>query len=395
MIAVALVAGSVLLFELTMEPTRDDRLRVLVVVAGAVGLAIGLRWVLGRVSRRLRSLPLLLGVPAVGALVVVAAAVTLAAAGMVLDSPQLPVVFVAIGLGAGLAILATAAVADRAVDDLEQVVSVAVRVGDGELGHRTGVERADEIGELAEAIDRMVAALEDAAARREADDRARREFLAAVGHDLRTPLTAIAAAAEALQDGIADDPDRYLRTIRAQVTTMERLVADVTALTALEAGGVEPEPVDVAELVDDVVESMTPIAHGAGVSLSGAADEVAWSLDPHAVGRLLRNLVQNALDHTPTGGTVDVVARADGEGLAVEVRDSGPGFPPELGDRVFDRFVMADASRHGDRFGLGLAIARSVTEAHGGTIRIGSGPGGVVVATFPSARMRRSVTTRT
>ncbi|MEX1286350.1 MAG: HAMP domain-containing sensor histidine kinase [Acidimicrobiia bacterium] len=382
--ATALVVASIILFELTQDPTGPDRLRLLAVVAGAGILALGLRWLLDRVSGRLRSLPLLLGVPAIGSLVVVAAAVTLAAAGMVLDTPQLPVVFVAIGLGAGLAILATAVVARRAVADLGAVVDVAVRVGDGELGRRTGVDRADEIGDLARAVDRMVDRLEVAAATREADQAARREFLASVGHDLRTPLTAITVAAEALADGVVDDPDRYLATIVAQAATMERLVADVTTLTTLDAGGVSATPTDVVELVDETIEAMGPIADGRGVALVGDVDGAPiWPLDAHAMGRMLRNLVHNAVKHAPVGSIVTVSGRVvDGE-LVVSVHDEGPGFPPDLAERAFDRFVTGDPARRAEGFGLGLTIARSVAEAHGGRIGIGPGPGGTVVAHLP------------
>lgn len=385
LVAAALVVGSVVLFEVTQDPTGPDRLRLLAVVAGAGVLALGLRWLLDRVSGRLRSLPLLLGVPAIGSLVVVAAAVTLAAAGMVLDTPQLPVVFVAIGLGAGLAILATAVVARRAVADLGAVVDVAVRVGDGELGRRTGVDRADEIGDLARAVDRMVDRLEDAAATREADQAARREFLASVGHDLRTPLTAITVAAEALVDGVAEDPDRYLATILAQAATMERLVADVTTLTTLDAGGVSTVPTDVVEIVDETIEAMGPIAHGRAVTLAAdVAGAPVWPLDAHAMGRLLRNLVQNAVEHAPPGSVVSVAGEVADDELVLTVHDEGPGFPPELGERAFDRFVTGDPARRAGGFGLGLTIARSVAEAHGGRIGIGPGPGATVVVHLPS-----------
>jgi signal transduction histidine kinase len=301
----------------------------------------------------------------------------------VIETPQLPVVFVAIGLGAGLAILATALVAQRAVDDLGRVLAVADDVAAGDLEARTGVDRPDEIGQLAAAVDSMVAALDAAARQRDADEAARRAFLVAVGHDLRTPLTAISAAAEALEDGLARDPAAYTRAIRTQVATMERLVADLTRLTALEAGDVRIEPVDLAELVDETLEVMGPLAAGAGASLSAQVDAGTWSLDPHAVGRLLRNLVENAIEHSPTDGEVRITVVA-GERLRIDVSDDGPGFPTELGDTVFDRFVTGDPSRREEGFGLGLAIARSVVAAHGGSIAIGPGPGGRVDVELPA-----------
>lgn len=379
--AAALVVGSIAIFGFTMHPTTSDWIRLAVVVVVAAAIAFGLRWLLQRVGDRVSSLPMLLGIPAIGSLVVVAIVVTLAAAGMVLDTPQLPVVFVAIGLGAGLAILATALVAQQAVDDLGRVLAVAGDVADGDLGARTGVERPDEIGQLAEAVDRMVAALEAAAVQRADDEAARRAFLVAVGHDLRTPLTAISAAAEAIEDGIATDPAAYSRAIRTQVAAMERLVADLTRLTALEAGDVHPEPVDLVELVDETIEVMGPLATTAAVTLTASEVDGSWDLDPHAVGRLLRNLIQNAIDHAHSSVRLDVEV---GDDLVLTVTDDGPGFPAELGDRVFDRFVTGDPSRRDEGFGLGLAIARSVAVAHGGSIRLGHGPGGAVEVVLPA-----------
>ena len=376
-VAGGLVVGSVALFELTMHPTWPDRLRLLGVVAVAAVLGLLLRWSLGRLGRRVTSLPLLLGVPAVGALVVVTVAVTLAAAGMVLDTPQLPVVFVAIGLGAGLGVLSTAAVAGRAVEDLEHVVDVAMGVGSGDLAARTGVKRSDEIGRLAAAVD-------DMAERLAAEETARRDFLASIGHDLRTPLAAIAAATEALTDGVADDPDRYLAAIAAQTATLERLVDDVQTLTAYEAGGVSRAPTDIGEVLDESVEAMSPLAARAGVRLDLTADgDLTIPADAHAVGRLVRNLVQNGLDRAPQVTRVEVGAGRSPDGVWIVVADDGPGFPPELAGRAFDRFVTGDPARSGAGFGLGLAIARSVAVAHGGTISIGSGPGGRVEALLP------------
>ncbi len=380
-VAGGLVVGSVALFELTMHPTWPDRLRLLGVVVVAALLGLLLRWVLAKVGRRVRSLPLLLGVPAVGALVLVTVAVTLAAAGMVLDTPQLPVVFVAIGLGAGLGVLSTAAVASRAVEDLERVVDVAWGVGAGHLESRTGVVRADEIGRLATAVDEM-------AARLAADEAARRDFLASVGHDLRTPLAAIGAATEALMDGVADDPDRYLAAIAAHTATLERLVDDVQTLTAYEAGGVARAPTDLGEVLDESVEAMAPLAARAGVRLEVSADgELVVSADAHAVGRMLRNLVQNGLDRVPDVALVAVSATPEPGAVRLVVADDGPGFPPELAGRAFDRFVTGDPSRSGTGFGLGLAIARSVAVAHGGSISIGSGPGGRVEVVLPTDPM--------
>jgi signal transduction histidine kinase len=214
-------------------------------------------------------------------------------------------------------------------------------------------------------------------------------MLASVGHDLRTPLTSIRAALEALQDGVAVDPDRYLRSMHSDLDQLSGLVDDIFLMARIEAAdlSLDPVPLDLAELADDAVAAVSPLALQHDVSLEmrrrGAAQVQA---DAVALGRVIRNLLDNALRHSPRGGKVLVVVD-DGDGPTLTVIDEGPGFPPEFREIAFDEFSRSDTAR--DRVsggaGLGLAIARGLVRAHRGEIWIPEGQGGRVTFRLPPA----------
>ena len=176
------------------------------------------------------------------------------------------------------------------------------RVADGDLGARTGIRRPDELGAAASAFDGM-------AARLETNERTRREFLAALGHDLRTPLAALRATVEALEDGVARDPDRYLRSMRADLDAMTHLVDDLALLATIEAGQlhVERERLDLTELADESIEALAPVAAQHGVTLRLEAVGGV-----HAIGgarelsRVIRNLIENAIRYAPAQSEVVV-----------------------------------------------------------------------------------------
>jgi signal transduction histidine kinase len=217
----------------------------------------------------------------------------------------------------------------------------------------------------------------------------RRTLLSIVSHELRTQLAELRATLESLVDGVAPDPDRYLRSMQRDVDALAALVDDLFLLTRLEAGRVElhPEPVDLAELADEAVESLAPVASARGVTLRlHAGGPVPARGNATALGRVIRNLLDNALRHAPSGSTVDVTVRADGP-PTVRVVDEGPGFPPGFGERAFERFSRAEPSRARATggAGLGLAIARGLVEAHGGRIWIEDPPGGRVAFELPAA----------
>lgn len=202
----------------------------------------------------------------------------------------------------------------------------------------------------------------------------RRDFVANVSHELKTPLTSIAGYAETL---VGETPDaattrRFLEVILGNARRMQRLVDDLLDLSRIESGGWTPAPeaVDLADTAAEVFEGFADRARTAGVTLHVEVplDAPALEADPQAVRQILTNLVDNALRYTPPGGRVTVAAHHEGRDTVIEVRDTGSGIPAEHLPRLFERFYRVDPSRSRAEggTGLGLAIVKHLVEAHGG-----------------------------
>jgi signal transduction histidine kinase len=376
-------------FEITMRPSGAERTDLLLVFAGvAVGVAAaGL--LLTRATLRFRSLRTAVLLVALAAVVAVGVATVVSAKLMFLDSHDLNLLFVVLGFGSLLGLVLALTLTRPLAADLGRIRDTARRVAAGDLDAGTGVDRPDEVGSVAAAVDSMVGQLAAAAADRERNEESRRAFLAAVGHDLRSPLAALAAAIEALEDGLADDPDRYLRSMRADIDAMSELVEDLFLLARIEAGRLEfaREVVDLAEIADESIEALAPVARAKDIRLQlDAAGPVFVSGGPAALGRVVRNLVDNAIRHAPAGSRVLVRVSEDG-GATVRVVDDGPGFAPEMVTAAFDSLVTGDPARsraHGGA-GLGLTIAKGIVAVHGGEIWAEPGPGGQVGFRIPAA----------
>jgi signal transduction histidine kinase len=216
-------------------------------------------------------------------------------------------------------------------------------------------------------------------------EEARRRLVAAASHDLRTPLASLRLLVESVDDGVAtgETRERYLREIRTHVEVLSGLIDDLFELSRIEAGDISwtMQQVELRELIDEAVAAMRAPAAARGVRV--AADLPAESLVARAnaekVQRVLFNLIQNAIRHTPADGSVTVRARPAGTGVEVEVDDSGEGVPAGDGERVFEAFYRGDASRGEDGAGLGLAISKAIVEAHGGKIWLEPGAPGTKV----------------
>ncbi len=227
--------------------------------------------------------------------------------------------------------------------------------------------------------------------RRQIED-ARRQMVAAVSHDLRTPLASLRLLVEAIDDGVVEGEtrERYLREMRTHVETLTALIDDLFELSRIEAGEISwtMERIELSRLIDETVAAMRGPAEARGVVL--AADlpvaELAAQANAEKVQRVLLNLIQNAIRHTPADGSVTVRARPAPDGVEVEVADDGEGIPAGEGERVFEAFYRGDESRSDDGAGLGLAISRAIVEAHGGRIWLEDGsPGTKVHFTLKSA----------
>jgi signal transduction histidine kinase len=227
--------------------------------------------------------------------------------------------------------------------------------------------------------------------RREIEE-ARRQLVAAASHDLRTPLASLRLLVESIDDGVAtgETRDRYLKEIRTHVGVLSDLIDDLFELSRIEAGDISwtLRQVELHDLIGDTVAAMRAPADERGVSI--AADlppgELVASANAEKVQRVLFNLIQNAIRHTPADGSVTVRASASGGNVEVEVADNGEGVPAGDGERVFEAFYRGDAARGEDGAGLGLAISRAIVEAHGGRIWLEDGmPGTRVHFTLKSA----------
>jgi signal transduction histidine kinase len=260
----------------------------------------------------------------------------------------------------------------------------ATRVAAGELGARVTVQGADEVADLARAFNHMSQELGRHFDRERRLELSRRSLIAAVSHDLRTPLASIRAMVEAINDGVVTDAEtirRYLGLIERESHHLGQLIEDLFELSRIESGSLDLRlaSIPVAELVAETVEGMRIQAEERGVALQAVfPDDVpALSLDGPRIQRALVNLIQNALRHTPPGGQVQIeVARQNGH-VQVAVADTGEGIAPEDQPYVFDQFYRGEKSRSRESggAGLGLAIARGIVEAHRGSISVESEPG--------------------
>jgi signal transduction histidine kinase len=259
------------------------------------------------------------------------------------------------------------------------------------LSTRVSVQGRDELAQLTRSFNAMAAQLEQAQAKQHELDVLRRELVAWVSHDLRTPLTSIRAMLEALADGVVDDPatvQRYYRVAQQDIRSLSHLIDDLFEVSQLDAGGLQLDlaPNSIGDLISDTLESFAETARQQSVQLSGDVqpDVDPVRMDARRIGRVLANLTANALRHTPARGHVHVSARRAIGTVEVIVVDDGEGIRPEDLPHVFERFYRGEKSRSRATggSGLGLAIARGMVEAHGGSIRVESTVGQGAKFTF-------------
>lgn len=284
------------------------------------------------------------------------------------------------GMAVALGYFVSSAVTDR----IHLLSDAAGNLAEGQLGTRVPVGGRDELAGLAASFNSM-------AARLEAAEKQRLDLIAWVGHDLQTPLSSVRAILEALRDGVVTDPDtvdRYLSTAQRDVQSLSALIDDLFQMAQLDSGGLQLERAwsSLADLISDTLESFSEMARGRGVRLEGdAGPEVdPVFMDTRRIGRALNNLIANSLRHTPPGGRIAVTAMRSGENVEVSVIDTGEGIPAEDLPHVFERLFRGERSRSRETggAGLGLAITRSIIEAHGGSIRVTSAPSAGTQFTF-------------
>jgi signal transduction histidine kinase len=282
---------------------------------------------------------------------------------------------IVVAAGVAAAVMAMM-IAGSILGDVESIRHGLSAVGRGERDVTIETSSRDELGELADAANGMIARLQAEELAREQSDGARRDLVAAVSHDLRTPITSLRLLAEAVGDEVVDGELRrtYLERMRTHIDILSTLIDDLFELSRLEAGDIRwsLERIQLDELVGETVEAMRLEAESRGISVAfepGGPFRVAHA-NPEKVQRVLFNLIQNAIRHTPADGSVVVRAERVADRIEIEVADSGDGIAPEEREQVFTAFYRGgtDSARTGGGAGLGLAVSRAIVEAHGGEI---------------------------
>jgi len=357
----------------------------LAMTAVAVAAGIALR----EVTERTRSLRQLVLAITLASLAIGAVAAIVLARIMVLDDAQARTSIGVLAITAVFAVILAVVASVTLGRDAQRLESAVRRLEVGDRTARTGVHRADELGHVAKALDELTERLDQLERERTSFEEERLAMLTSVSHDLRTPLSALRAAIEAMADGVAPDPQRYLRAMSRDVEALGSLVDDLFLVSRIESGRLElhRETVDVSEIADEAIEALAPAAAARRVELLlRSPGGVPVDGNATAIGRIIRNLLDNAIRHAPAGSTVEVVVDA-AAAPTISVTDEGPGFPAEFTAHAFDRFARADASRTKATggAGLGLAIAKGLVDAHGGRIWIEPASGGRVAFQLPAA----------
>ena len=252
----------------------------------------------------------------------------------------------------------------RPLNDLTHAITA---MKSGHLNQQVTVRNDDELGLLAQAFNQMSREIHRV-------NQLRKQMTADIAHDLRTPLMVIAGYLEALRDGTLKPTSARFEAMQQEATLLQRLIDDLRTLSLADAGELKlmRQPIDPSELLEQVRQSFEPIASEQSIGLTVKSEGASPSvfIDRDRMAQVLENLVSNALRYTPAGGVITLQVESHTEGVRLAVSDTGEGITPENLPNIFERFYRTDASRtqSQNESGLGLAIAKSIVEAHGGKI---------------------------
>jgi signal transduction histidine kinase len=292
---------------------------------------------------------------------------------------------VIVAIVAGLVAAVTAAVAAKRVSGDNRALRQAVAdIAQGRVPRDDGRRLTAQLEQLRNDLAATARRLAESRDRERALESSRRELVAWVSHDLRTPLAGLRAISEALEDGVAENPELYYKQIHAAVERLAGMVDDLFELSRIQAGAVtaEAEQVSLDDVVSDCLAAIYPLARAQGVRLTGrTAGPIAVHGNGAELTRAVTNLLANAVRHTEADGAVDVQVASVGDTAQVSVRDGCGGIAQDDLARVFDVGFRGEAARSpgssgSGGAGLGLAIARGIVEAHGGSVEVGNVPGG-------------------
>jgi signal transduction histidine kinase len=380
-----LTACTVLLAVLVVDPPMEDLvwLALFLPISGGVSVSLGAVFLYAYRGRFLKGVrgKLLVAVVLAAGLVLINVGFT--AFLMFLSSHDLALLTVLLFYSLGVAAYFALVVANAFDSSLSVILKGIEDLSGSAFETRVSVNSGDELDDIANAFNQMAGKLEDAYRRQEELEQARRQLIAAVSHDLRTPLATMRVMVESINEGVAGEPEtieRYHRTLQTEVEYMARLIEDLFELSRLDSGllRLDLEAASIGDLVSDTLQALLPQASQRRLTLRGEVDgDTQVVMDTPRMQRVLFNLVQNALRHTPPDGSVVIRALDSGPEIEISVADTGEGIQPEVLPRIFDRFHRG-ANRARSReagSGLGLTIAKGIVELHGGRIWAQSEPG--------------------
>jgi signal transduction histidine kinase len=285
-------------------------------------------------------------------------------------------------LGASLVALLLGVFLSRTLSRPIRELTEATRaVAEGNLGLQVPLRSKDELGKLAASFNTMSSDLARST-------EARKQMTADIAHELRTPLSLIIGHADAVHDGVLPPSKENFEIIREEALRLEHLVDDLRTLSLADAGelSIIPQPVSPQKLLSDLQATYQHIAgqKNVKIQLDVASNIPMLNIDPGRMTQVLTNVLDNALQHTPEGGQINLSARSVQDGVELSIQDTGPGIEGKDVNRIFERFYRTDSARHRDAggSGLGLAIAKSIVQAHGGQIWAKSEPGNGLCVTI-------------
>ena len=295
-----------------------------------------------------------------------------AGADLAFQQEQLRASWLIAGFALALAAVAALVLAQVFLQPLKRVAAGTHRLAAGDYATRVAVTSRDELGRLAEDFNRLAEALQK-------NEELRRRFMADVSHELRTPIAVLRAGLEAIEDGVRPLTRESVASLQGEVAALGKLVEDLYQLALSDVGALSyrKERSDVAEVLEQAIEPFAGRLAERNLSIEKKLEgELKVMADSDRLGQAFRNLLENSARYTDAGGKVRVTARRNGSGVKVDFEDSSPGVPADALPRLFERFYRVEGSRSraNGGAGLGLAIVRSVIEAHGGTIEAGASP---------------------
>jgi signal transduction histidine kinase len=378
-ICVALIAAE----QLLEAPWNDlEQLALFLSVSGALSLLLASS-IVGWTSTRLETLRSRVTIAFLAGLLVALVNVLATSALMFLSGHDLALLFVLLGFSGAISITFALVFGATLTAEVRVLSQAADRLAEGDLGARVDPRGRDELARLGATFNHMASRLERAFEQQRALEASRRELVAAVSHDLRTPLATTRAMVEAVDDGVVAEPSevrRYLRLINREIQHLTQLIDDLFELSQLECGALELhlEDVEVGATLAETMALYEARLRERDVHMTTTVQARVLHLDadPARLDRLLRNLVDNALRYTPAGGQIELRALDNNGSVEFVVNDSGPGIAEGERERVFDRFYRGERSRARSEqvdpgaagTGLGLAITRGLVEAHHGQI---------------------------